>query len=170
MSCRKDPYEVLGVSRDAYDAEIKRQWRTLALKYHPDVSVLPVGYATQKAAEINTAYDLLKDAELRAAYDKTHGGPILRVYDVESEIDVVEGKRAIIRFGVDIVSGVVPSGSQLTFTPLNGWLKVRPVKIKSLCESATFPLEVWLVIVTDNISRDVWNEGKIEIQVREVVS
>lgn len=170
MSCRKDPYEVLGVSRGDCDAEIKRQWRTLALKYHPDVSVLPVEYATQKSAEINAAYDLLKDAELRAAYDKTHGGPILRVYDVESEIDIVEGKPAIIKFKVGIVSGAVSSKSKLHFTSLNDWLKVKPVKIKSLSEGATFPLEVWLVIVTDNISRDVWSEGKIEIQVREVVS
>lgn len=64
---RKDYYKVLGVARTADDAEIKRAYRKLARKYHPDVASDPSFEA--KFKEVSEAYDVLKDAEKRAAYD-----------------------------------------------------------------------------------------------------
>lgn len=64
----KDYYEVLGVARDATDADIKKAYRKLAHKFHPDVSKDPKGEA--KFKEVAEAYATLKDAEKRAAYDQ----------------------------------------------------------------------------------------------------
>lgn len=64
----KDYYKILGVSRDADAAEIKKAYRTLARKYHPDVSKL--ANAEEKFKEVGEAYEVLKDAEKRAQYDQ----------------------------------------------------------------------------------------------------
>ncbi len=64
----KDYYEIMGVSRDATQDEIKRAYRKLARKYHPDVSKEPD--AEEKFKQLGEAYEVLKDPEKRAAYDQ----------------------------------------------------------------------------------------------------
>ncbi len=64
----KDYYAALGVPRDAGAAEIKKAYRKLAQKHHPDVSKDPGAEARFK--DIAEAYATLKDAEKRAAYDR----------------------------------------------------------------------------------------------------
>jgi len=61
----KDYYQILGVSRDATQEEIKRAYRKLAHKYHPDK-----GGDEQKFKEINEAYQVLSDKEKRSQYDR----------------------------------------------------------------------------------------------------
>ena len=68
MANKRDYYEVLGVSRDASSDEIKKAYRSLAKKYHPDVS--QEKDATEKFAEIQGAYDCLSDPDKRANYDR----------------------------------------------------------------------------------------------------
>src|ERR1700754_2975911 len=63
----KDYYKILGVARGAGDDEIKKAYRKLARKYHPDVSKEP--NAKEKFQEVSEAYETLKDKEKRAAYD-----------------------------------------------------------------------------------------------------
>jgi curved DNA-binding protein len=68
----KDYYKVMGLSRDATQDEIKRAYRKLARKYHPDVSKEPDAEAHFK--ELGEAYEVLKDPEKRAAYDRLGKG------------------------------------------------------------------------------------------------
>ncbi len=58
----KDYYKVLGVSRDATDDQIKKAYRKMALKYHPDKN--QSDNAEEKFKEIAEAYDVLRDSEL----------------------------------------------------------------------------------------------------------
>ena len=64
----KDYYGIMGVARDATQDEIKRAYRKLARKYHPDVSKEPDAEARFK--ELGEAYEVLRDPEKRAAYDQ----------------------------------------------------------------------------------------------------
>ncbi|MFT3718203.1 DnaJ C-terminal domain-containing protein [Pseudorhodoferax sp.] len=63
----KDYYSALGVPKTATDDEIRKSYRKLARKYHPDVS--KEADAEQRMREVNEAYDVLRDKEKRAAYD-----------------------------------------------------------------------------------------------------
>lgn len=66
---KKDFYEVLGVSRDASEEDIKKSYRKLAMKYHPDRNPdNPKAEAQFK--EVKEAYEILTDADKRAAYDR----------------------------------------------------------------------------------------------------
>ncbi|RTZ66980.1 MAG: J domain-containing protein [Aquificaceae bacterium] len=64
----KDYYEILGVSKDATQSDIKRSYRKLARKYHPDVS--KEHDAEVRFKELGEAYEVLKDPEKREAYDQ----------------------------------------------------------------------------------------------------
>src|SRR3979411_1474096 len=65
----RDPYEVLGVEREANDQEIKKSFRQLARELHPDVNAHDPD-AEEKFKEAAEAYEILSDAERRATYDR----------------------------------------------------------------------------------------------------
>ncbi len=67
----RDPYEVLGIAKNASEAEIKKAFRTLAKKHHPDTKGGDVG-AKKRFQEISAAYDIVGDKEKRAKYDAGH--------------------------------------------------------------------------------------------------
>jgi hypothetical protein len=71
-----DPYETLGISRNATDTEIRAAYRDLVARYHPDKHAgNPLeGLAAEKMAEINRAYEILSDSKRRAAYDRGDTG------------------------------------------------------------------------------------------------
>ena len=66
---KQDYYDSLGVNRDADDSELKKAYRKLAMKYHPDRN--PEDKTAEKNfKDVNEAYEILKDSEKRAAYDR----------------------------------------------------------------------------------------------------
>lgn len=73
---KRDYYEVLGVDRNATDEELKKAYRRLAKKYHPDANPDNKKEAEAKFKEVNEAYEVLSDKQKRATYDQFgHDGP-----------------------------------------------------------------------------------------------
>src|SRR5213075_3200408 len=109
----RDPYEVLGVSRKASEAEIKKAFRSLAKKYHPDTKGGDAA-AQKKFQEISGAYDILGDKEKRAKFDRgeidASGNP--RGFDPR-EHGFQGGPFGGGRAG----AGADPGGFQYTWTP-----------------------------------------------------
>src|SRR5881394_4462896 len=68
----KDYYKILGVERTAAEEQVKKAYRSLARKYHPDVSKEP--NAKERFQEVSEAYETLRDKEKRAAYDSLGSG------------------------------------------------------------------------------------------------
>ena len=69
-----DPYRVLGLTPDATDEEVKRAYRQLAKKYHPDMNPGDA-YAAQKMNEINAAYDQIKNPPQQTTYRTQYTDP-----------------------------------------------------------------------------------------------
>ena len=76
MADKKDYYEILGVNKDATDEELKKAYRKLAKKYHPDANPDNKAEAEAKFKEVNEAYENLSDPQKRKMYDTFgHDGP-----------------------------------------------------------------------------------------------
>ena len=70
MAQKRDYYEVLGVSKNATDEELKKAFRKLAKKYHPDANLDNKEEAEKNFKEVNEAYEVLSDKQKRQMYDQ----------------------------------------------------------------------------------------------------
>ena len=76
MAAKRDYYEVLGVDKNATQEELKKAYRKLAKKYHPDANPNNKKEAEIKFKEVNEAYENLSDPQKRRMYDQFgHNGP-----------------------------------------------------------------------------------------------
>jgi len=76
MAQKRDYYEVLGVNKNATDDELKKAYRRLAKKYHPDANLDNKEEAEKNFKEVNEAYEVLSDSQKRKMYDQFgHDGP-----------------------------------------------------------------------------------------------
>ena len=99
----RDPYEILGVTKKATEAEIKKAFRTLAKKHHPDTHANDPK-AVKKFQEVSGAYEILGDKEKRAQFDR-------------GEIDAAGQPKG---FNQGFHPGAGPSGFEQGFRPRGG--------------------------------------------------
>ena len=89
---KRDYYEILGVTRSSDAAELKRSYRTLALRYHPDQNQNDKG-AEEKFKEVSEAYAVLSDSEKRLRYDRLgHVGLSTNVAGIDTLGLDIDGK------------------------------------------------------------------------------
>lgn len=95
-----DPYSVLGVSRDASDEEIKKAYRRLSRKYHPDANINNPNkeQAEEKFKEVQQAYEqIMKEKEYGSSYGGGYGGlPVVRPVDIRMRRQSVDRRQPII--------------------------------------------------------------------------
>ena len=92
----KDYYQILNVSRDASDQDIKKAFRRLAVKYHPDRNPDNEQEAGEKFKEINEAYEVLRDEQRRRQYDMLLSGYPRRTISVEDSFGEDMGMDSIL--------------------------------------------------------------------------
>ena len=87
MANKRDSYEVLGVEKTATDEELKKAYRKLAKKYHPDANPDNKKEAEEKFKEVSEAYETLSNPQKRKMYDQLDQ---MDHKDLAGEIQVVE--------------------------------------------------------------------------------
>ena len=113
-----DPYAVLGIARDATDAQIAQARHRLIRRYHPDVNHEPG--AAARFDEVQRAFDLLSDPAARAGYDRTH--------DVQGQVLVMRAADGGYGLGGQAAAGVVIESAAVDFgvlTPQRPWADAR---------------------------------------------
>ena len=112
----RDAYEILGVPRDVSDADLKKAYRKLARKYHPDVNPNDKE-AEKKFKEISAAYDILSNPEKRAEYDRLGAAAYYARPEAAQDFEEVFASRGFADIFRDLFAG---RGAQAYTGPIRG--------------------------------------------------
>ena len=135
----KDLYEILGITRDSDDRDIKRAYRKMAVQHHPDK-----GGDEQKFKEVSEAYEILSDKDKRASYDRfgyesVSGGTGMNPMDIFKNIFEGGGIPGI--SGVFDISGMMGGNVGGVFTEMMGEINNRQNKTNVRVENIGVSLD-----------------------------
>lgn len=134
---RRDPYEVLCVSKDSSDQEIKTAYRKLALKYHPDKNASNPE-ASEHFKEVAYSYNILSDPEKRRQYDMA-GFEALDADGMDMEVDLSNLGTVNTMFAALFSKLGVPIKTTISANvleeALNGTVTIRPLPIGTSCSA-----------------------------------
>jgi hypothetical protein len=144
MAGKDDHYRVLGVARDATPSEIRRAYRRLARRHHPDRNPQPD--APERFRTIAEAYAVLHDPARRARYDHTIGLPIRR--DPPRETAAALTRRGVLHLSAH--EARLAATTSLTLTTTNGNSIVLPVGLAD-GDHVTFAVPNGWVLLTVHV-------------------
>ncbi|MFZ4784615.1 MAG: molecular chaperone DnaJ [Flavobacteriales bacterium] len=173
---KRDYYDVLGVSRGASEAEIKKAYRQLALKYHPDKNP-GNSEAEEKFKEAAEAYDVLSTPEKKQRYDQFGhagmgggggygGGGHMNMDDIFSQFGDIFGGAFGGGFGGGFSGG---GGGSRRVKGSNLRIKVK-LTLEEVALGTTKKIKVFKLVNADGVSHDTCNTCKGAGQVRRVTN
>jgi molecular chaperone DnaJ len=146
---KRDYYEVLGLKRDATADDIKRSYRQMALKFHPDKNPGDEE-AERRFKEAAEAYEVLSDAEKRQRYDRYgHAGVDGGVHDFRSAEDIMSAFGEI--FGGDLFGGMFGSRRRGP-RPGQDLLMKLEIELQEAARGATKPIDIARQEICDDCS------------------
>lgn len=165
---KRDYYDILGVSKSASEAEIKKAYRQMALKYHPDKNPGDKA-AEEKFKEAADAYGVLSDSQKRAQYDQFgHAGPQAGFGGGHMNMDDIFSNFGDI-FGGAFGGGFGGGGGQRRAKGSNLRIKVK-LNLEEIANGCTKKIKVFKLVNASDVTFDTCTTCKGQGQVRRVTN
>jgi len=165
---KRDYYDILGISKSASEADIKKAYRQMAIKYHPDKNPGDSA-AEEKFKEAADAYGVLSDAQKRAQYDQFgHAGPQGGFGGGHMNMDDIFSNFGDI-FGGAFGGGFGGGGGQRRTKGSNLRIKVK-LNLEEVANGCTKKIKVFKLVNSSDVTYDTCTTCKGQGQVRRVTN